>query len=136
MNMKHNLYARKKRQFKRLSEQVECLRHDGQWENLDTSVQTRIIQKIKNLYREIYGYFSRSEWKRAVAAVGFLLLGTAGAQAQQFLAAQQNPFGLSLPPSQPWNMPSIIDFDSDGDLDVFGSDYEGNPIFYQNTGTA
>ncbi|QTN38284.1 T9SS type A sorting domain-containing protein [Cryomorphaceae bacterium] len=134
--MKQNLYARKKRQFNRLSEQVECLRHDGQWETLDTSVQKRITQKLKNLYREIYGYFSRSEWKRAVAAVGFLLLGTAGVQAQQFQAPVQNPFGLALPTGDYWNMPTLTDIDGDGDLDVFGSDYYGNPIFYQNTGSA
>lgn len=134
--MKQNLYARKKRQFNRLSEQVECLRHDGLWEDLDTSVQKRITQKLKNLYREIYGYFSRSEWKRAVAAVGFLLLGTAGAQAQQFQAPVQNPFGLNLPASDEWNIPTMTDLDQDGDLDLFGSDYYGRPIFYENTGSA
>lgn len=134
--MKQNLYARKKRQFLHLSDQVDCLRQDGHWEDLDTSVRRRLTHKLKSLYREIYGYFSRSEWKRAVAAVGFILLGSAAVKAQQFGTPQQNAFGLSLPQSDEWMIPTLIDIDQDGDLDVFGSSDYGQPIMFKNNGTA
>lgn len=134
--MKQNLYARKKRQFLHLSDQVDCLRQDGQWEVLDTSVRQRLTRKLKSLYREIYGYFSRSEWKRAVAAVGFLIIGGSAVQAQQFGTPVQNAHGLALSATDYWMIPTLIDIDQDGDLDVFGSSYYGQPMLYKNNGTA
>ncbi len=134
--MKQNHYARKKRQFQRLSEQIDCLRQNGKWDCLDTSVRSHLIRKVKELYKAIYGYFSRSEWKRAVATVGFVLLGTAAVQAQNFLLPVQNPFGLTLGTNDEPIVPTLIDLDQDGDLDVFGpGDYLAIPTFYENIGS-
>ncbi len=135
--MNRNLYARKKRQFRRLTEKVNQLQTSGQWESMDGSLQGRLIRRIKNLYDTIYGYFTRREWKKALAMAGFLLLGATGIQAQTFGGPSSNPFGLSIPPAQDWIVPTLVDLDGDGDLDILGSTYEyGRSIYYQNTGTA
>ena len=135
--MKQNHYARKKRQFQRLSEQIDCLRQNGKWDCLDTLVRSHLTRKFKELYKAICGYFSRSEWKRAVATVGFILLGTVAVQAQNFLPPVQNPFGLTLGTNDELIVPTLIDLDQDGDLDVLGFGYEyGEPVFYENIGSA
>ncbi len=134
--MKQNHYARKKRQFQRLSEQIDCLRQNGKWDCLDTLVRSHLTRKFKELYKAICGYFSRSEWKRAVATVGFILLGTVAVQAQNFLPPVQNPFGLTL--GTIW-YPYLVDLDQDGDLDVFGSGFDHiipSFIFSENIGSA
>ncbi|SOD19404.1 beta strand repeat-containing protein [Nitrosomonas ureae] len=51
-----------------------------------------------------------------------------------FTLATTNPFGLSnagLSAS-----PTFVDIDSDGDVDAFVGNQEGNTLFYRNTGTA
>lgn len=62
--------------------------------------------------------------------------GTANAPA--FAAPIQNPFGLSLPPSSYVAMPTAVDLDNDGDMDLLAlSGYYGNIFYYyENTGTA
>ncbi len=135
--MKQNHYARKKRQFQRLSEQIDRLRQNGKWDSLNTSVRSRLTRKVKELYKAIYGYFSRSEWKRAMATVGFVLFGVTAVQAQNFLPPVQNPFGLILGTNDEEVIPTLVDLDQDGDLDVFGYDYSyARPVFYENTGSA
>ncbi|QTN38285.1 T9SS type A sorting domain-containing protein [Cryomorphaceae bacterium] len=132
--MSTNRFARKKRQFKRLSEQIQCLRHDGRWDHMDSSVQNKIANKLKNLFREIYAFFTRSELKRAVLAAGFIFAWSSAAVGQQFAAPQQNPFGLSTAYGPVINL-TLMDIDQDGDLDLFGSGYYGNPLLYVNNGT-
>lgn len=135
--MNRNLYARKKRQFRRLTEEVNKLQISGQWDSLDDGLRGRLARRIQNLYQTIYGYFSRREWKRAVALAGFILMGTAAVDAQTFLAPQTNPFGLSIPATEEFIITSLVDLDQDGDLDIFGSTYtSGQAIYFQNTGTA
>lgn len=135
--MNRNLYARKKRQFRRLTEEVNQLQASGQWDSMDGGLRGRLIRRIKNLYDTIYGYFTRREWKKAVAMAGFVLMGTAAVNAQTFLAPQTNPFGLSIPAQEEFLITNFVDMDQDGDLDLIGSTYyNGSAIYFQNTGSA
>ena len=51
-----------------------------------------------------------------------------------FSKPKSNPFGLSNVGS--YAGPAFADIDGDGDLDAFVGNYEGNILFYRNTGSA
>ncbi len=50
-----------------------------------------------------------------------------------FSPARQNPFGLTS--AAQFAIPSLVDIDNDGDLDLFVGEYYGNMKFYENTGS-
>ncbi len=50
-----------------------------------------------------------------------------------FNTPQENPFGLT--PTNGFAAPCFVDIDSDGDLDLFAGEYEGNTKYFENTGT-
>jgi len=58
---------------------------------------------------------------------------TLTASSPEFAAPQTSPFGLTDVGS--YNNPTLVDFDSDGDLDAFVGAYDGNALYYENTGT-
>ena len=51
-----------------------------------------------------------------------------------FIAPITNPFGLTNVGSN--SAPTFADIDFDGDLDAFVGNFEGNTLFYRNSGTA
>lgn len=51
-----------------------------------------------------------------------------------FAAASINPFGLNN--AGFYVDPNFVDIDNDGDLDAFIGNFDGNTLFYRNTGTA
>ncbi|MCT4643875.1 MAG: T9SS type A sorting domain-containing protein [Carboxylicivirga sp.] len=51
-----------------------------------------------------------------------------------FAPSITNPFGVNLSTAQ--TVPSIIDFDQDGDLDMFVGDFWGDLYYYENIGNA
>ncbi|MCX7084520.1 MAG: FG-GAP-like repeat-containing protein, partial [Methylococcales bacterium] len=59
---------------------------------------------------------------------------TGTASSAAFAAATTNPFGLTNVGNN--GKPTFIDIDGDGDLDAFIGNYNGDTLFYQNTGTA
>ncbi|HYV91681.1 MAG TPA: MopE-related protein [Chitinophagales bacterium] len=61
----------------------------------------------------------------------FQNIGTPSAPA--FAAAQTNPFGLT--DLGYWSIPSFVDLDGDGDIDLMASEDYGNYFYFQNTGT-
>jgi Ca2+-binding RTX toxin-like protein len=48
-----------------------------------------------------------------------------------YAAPSTNPFGIT--DAGAWASPSFADIDSDGDLDLFIGNYQGNTLFYRNT---
>ena len=53
--------------------------------------------------------------------------------AESFLSAEVNPFQLSAVRDDA--NPSLVDIDSDGDLDLFVGDLRGHTYFFENEGT-
>ena len=51
-----------------------------------------------------------------------------------FAAEQKNPFGITIPTLE-FTAPEFSDVDGDGDLDMMTGEYDGNFIYYKNTGT-
>jgi Ca2+-binding RTX toxin-like protein len=58
---------------------------------------------------------------------------TGDASTPTFAAPLTNPFGLTDVGTL--GSPTLVDFDSDGDLDAFVGDNNGNTLYYENTGT-
>ncbi len=59
---------------------------------------------------------------------------TGSASSVAFAAAITNPFGLTNVSF--YASPTLADIDGDGDLDAFIGEYDGNIMFFENTGTA
>lgn len=53
-----------------------------------------------------------------------------------FAAPQISPFGLTDIQQYGTLAPTFVDLDGDGDLDIVATDYYGNFVFFENTGTA
>ena len=59
---------------------------------------------------------------------------TGTASSPAFAVPSTNPFGLTNVGASA--NPTFVDIDGDGDLDAFVGKYDGNTLFYRNTGTA
>ncbi|MEA5535673.1 cadherin-like domain-containing protein, partial [Crocosphaera sp. XPORK-15E] len=59
---------------------------------------------------------------------------TGTAEVPTFTPEASNPFGLIN--GGFWATPTFADVDNDGDLDAFVGNFEGNTLFFRNTGTA
>jgi len=61
---------------------------------------------------------------------------TGSATAPAFGAMSTNPFGLMMMPDTNYHQVSLADLDNDGDKDLIVGMFNGDILYYQNTGTA
>ena len=96
----------------------------------------RIAQKIRALILQLRSGYSKKQLRNALGGLAFLfgLSGATQSSAQSFAAAQTNPFGLAA--TMYLAVPTLVDIDNDGDLDLFVAEYYGNVKYFQNTGTS
>jgi cysteine-rich repeat protein len=64
----------------------------------------------------------------------FFFENTGSSTAPAFAASSANPFGLADVGSR--SSPDFADLDGDGDLDAFIGNYDGNTIYFENTGSS
>ena len=133
----NNNYNRLLRQLQSLSKRLAVLLKDQLEENR-AEAQT-IALKIKQLVAQLSRNFSRRQLRKAMGAVAILFgLGAAqSASAQSFAAPITNAFGLTA--AGYIALPTMVDLDNDGDLDVFAgasAAYGIDRLYFQNTGTA
>ncbi|NNJ56811.1 MAG: T9SS type A sorting domain-containing protein [Bacteroidia bacterium] len=127
MNNKH--YARKTRQLKRLVTKVND--NVAGITSLDESKLAQLLGKVKRLIQELIGHLGTLRLKHILGAsavfFGF------SASAQSFEHAVKNPFNLQS--TAEFNIPTAVDLDGDGDLDIMSAEYYGAFQYFENTGS-
>jgi hypothetical protein len=139
MKRNHYHYARKWRQFRYLSKQVDRALTSGRFQRYSRTKQLQIQKRLQALYSELKGVFSFNKLRKALAGAAMILGLSAGAQAQTFELPVFNPFGIDHVGF--FAMPTMVDLDNDGDLDMLAAEYaeytNGFEFYYfENTGSA
>ncbi|MEO1263737.1 MAG: T9SS type A sorting domain-containing protein [Bacteroidota bacterium] len=127
------------RQFRFLSAKLNRLLKNGQFGMLDKPEQQKLLDRLKKLFASLNGMIPRIRVKKALGAAAFLL-GLAfsnSTTAQSFAPQVVNPFGFA---ASNFVIPSMVDIDDDGDLDMFVANYdqvtfEYSLKFVENIGT-
>ncbi len=130
--MQHNHFSRKKRQLNNLNQKFKRLVNASS--TVDNTTINQLALKIKKLVGELKSHISISFLKKSLGATAFAFLFGNNLSAQTFTGPTQNPFGLTA--SYYFAIPTAVDVDNDGDLDLVVAEYYGNIKYYQNTGTA
>ncbi|MCH8545330.1 MAG: T9SS type A sorting domain-containing protein [Cryomorphaceae bacterium] len=95
-----------------------------------------LINKIKCTILRLRRRFHKAQIRHALGGLAILfgLTNAPEIAAQTFAPGVTNPFGLT--PTSYLNLPSLVDIDGDGDLDMVSVEDYGVINFFQNTGSA
>jgi hypothetical protein len=130
------------RRFLALSQKLKRMLLSGTFSALSQEKQQAFLRQIRQLFQKLRRVIPHRRLRHALAASA-LLLGLEHAQAQEFAAPVQNPFGLDLGQNENGFLPApqLVDIDGDGDFDLFHrtgtNDLYGSNIllFQENIGT-
>ncbi len=143
--MKHRTipFARKRRQLQHVSKLLCRAVEHGDFERWSDQKRCRLLSRWRRLYRVAGKYFAPVRLRRLLGAAAVFLgfaLEVHQLQAQTFAPPQTNPFGLFAIGEEIF-MPTLVDLDADGDLDVVVCAYGVSggyftPYFFENVGSA
>lgn len=124
--------------FKSLSSKLNLLLDKEHKNAAEIRRQAHLVRQLKGLYAFLSRQTRQRRLRRILAGAALLLgLGTS-AQAQlvpNFPNPVSNPFSLNSS-AQYIQIPTAVDMDGDGDLDLLTSEDYGTFSFYENIGTA
>ena len=127
--MKNHHYSRKTRHLKSLVAKVNA--NVSGLHPLNESALKRILGKINRLIQQLTNHLGLIKIKHILgaSAVFFGL----SASAQNFKSPVLNPFGLQA--TSYFSIPTAVDLDDDGDLDLMVAEYYGDFQYFENTGS-
>ncbi|GAB5417117.1 MAG: hypothetical protein Crog4KO_19830 [Crocinitomicaceae bacterium] len=96
----------------------------------------RIREKIAHLIKQLRGVLSGRQLAHKLGALAIVFGFATNAQAQQFAAPVENPFGFTTDSTSYLGGFGVADFDDDGDIDLIVGGYYGSLVYYENTGTS
>lgn len=130
--MKQNYHSRKVRQLDRLIKEMKQSMKARQ----PKAFVDRIRQKIAALIRELRGVLSTRQLVHKLGALAIVFGFANAANAQQFAAPVQNPFGFIPDTTGYLGGFGVADLDDDGDIDLLVGGYYGAINYFENTGTS
>ena len=135
----YTYYAKTKRQYRYLIKRLNKMLHSGEWENLSQLEQDKFRGRLKHLFHKLKSAFSGQSLVKAMGAAALIVGFSFQGNAQSFKSVVNNPF--SLPNKGGVGIPSFVDIDGDGDLDLFDlsispSSYQIQVDFKENIGSA
>ena len=116
--------------------------HEGEWQYSKDNGRSWTDIKTGGISRTEALYLSRTDHLRFIPAPNYfgapgqleaVAIDSSFTHAESFLSAEVNPFQLSAVKDDA--NPSVVDIDSDGDLDLFVGDLKGHTYFFENEGT-
>jgi hypothetical protein len=118
--------------IQRLHELVKTLHyHFEVFSTFSGELIDSLLSQIRSLIKELAVFISRHKIKHILGSAAVLF--GFSVSAQTFEKPVKNPFGLVA--STELALPSAIDLDGDGDLDILVGDYDGHLTYYENIGT-
>lgn len=131
-------YSTKKAQLQEFVQRLNRMVKDGSFYRLQQEKRQMLIHRVERLKRQLGLSINLPSLKlkhtlaaaTLVAGLGF----SSAAQAQSFDPPVSDPFGLSGIPFI--SQPDFADLDGDGDQDLLVGSYDGNFVYYENTGDA
>ena len=134
----HHQYIETKSKFLKFSNRLQRSQEKGEFQRLSKRKQHFLVSRVKKLWEKLR--LLEVQLKICTAGVSLALLlmvSNAGAQDQFVYAPDKNP--MPPPTISGWD-PVLVDLDSDGDLDMFLTDFsyyiDPRVIYYKNTGTS
>jgi uncharacterized protein (DUF2141 family) len=136
--MNTNYYAKTKRQYKYLIKRLNKVLHTKEWESYSEEKQNKLKARLNSLLKKLDGAFSRPSLIKAMGTAALVLGLSVSSMAQSFKAPVTNPF--SLINKGTLGVPTFVDIDGDGDLDLFDigidpTSYSISVQFIENTGS-
>ena len=131
--MKKTIYSNDLQQFKNTAAKINHLIRTGNWVELAENKRGAYKDSLVRLFNKLKNIFSIRSSKRILGAAIILISNQVSAQV--FGPVEVNPFNTSNNGAY-IHLPTFVDIDNDGDLDLLTTDEDGFSFIYQeNIGT-
>lgn len=128
-------YESKLAQLNKFSKRLKKLIENKTFFKLSNKKQQQLIARVQRLRNRLTGFIPQHlKHKLAASALVLAMLGFSNANAQSFVPPVKNPFKINTNNIDRFIIPTLVDIDNDGDLDLFAGSYAYNAATYSGKG--